>query len=303
MDQIQWTQPPSDLPSIVDSPLSHDSRWPCDIANSSQNTQPGPWNECYYPVPLSSADITASSQLACSSSVSLDPTFAQSNIFNTMSSNMAQYPYIRGQESPTPTTSDQDSSYQEHLQSMTSQPHFTPSHARRHNSYPEFDHASTFSSSRSNPFPSGASATSLSGHGSEEEGGTTKEQEERLLLELKDEQNQSWKKIADIFRSQCNKDYSVPALQMRYRRLRQRRLLDFNDADQAALMAAYDYWETKRWEIISEKMAEFGATDSWTPKACSAAWLRLKNREHSMNSQGQLNTQLPDIWRPMDVLN
>lgn len=79
-------------------------------------------------------------------------------------------------------------------------------------------------------------------------------QEEHLLLELKDRQNRPWKVIVEQIQAQSGKAYSVPALQMRYRRLRRRRLLDISNADLAALLQAYDYWETKRWTIISQEV-------------------------------------------------
>ena len=47
-------------------------------------------------------------------------------------------------------------------------------------------------------------------------------QEERLLLHLKDEENLAWKEIAARFSAQLGKTSQVPALQMRYKRLREK---------------------------------------------------------------------------------
>ena len=47
-------------------------------------------------------------------------------------------------------------------------------------------------------------------------------EEEQLLLKLKHEQSLPWKDIAKEFEIQLNRMYQVPALQMRYKRLRER---------------------------------------------------------------------------------
>lgn len=218
-----------------------------------------------------------------------------------MPTDLATFPYLMHNQANSPPMTHNNSPFIDPLQEVTTQTGFPIMQGHRGSTGFDFDQPDSSYHATHSSHAYQSSAASASGHGSEEESGSSKELEERLLLQLKDEQNQSWKKIADIFKSQCGKDYSVPALQMRYRRLRQRRLLDFNDADQAALMAAYDYWETKRWEIISEKMVEFGATDTWTPKACSAAWLRLKGREDASSNRSLSSDQVMGMWRPMDV--
>jgi hypothetical protein len=47
-------------------------------------------------------------------------------------------------------------------------------------------------------------------------------EEEKLLLELKEEQNLPWKEIAQKFEAQFKRPHQVPALQMRFKRLRER---------------------------------------------------------------------------------
>ncbi|KAI4285035.1 MAG: hypothetical protein L6R38_000987 [Xanthoria sp. 2 TBL-2021] len=47
-------------------------------------------------------------------------------------------------------------------------------------------------------------------------------EEEQLLLKLKEEENLPWKDIAVRFQTDLGKSYQVPALQMRYKRLRER---------------------------------------------------------------------------------
>ena len=47
-------------------------------------------------------------------------------------------------------------------------------------------------------------------------------EEEQLLLKLKEEENLPWKDIATRFQTDLGKSYQVPALQMRFKRLRER---------------------------------------------------------------------------------
>lgn len=47
-------------------------------------------------------------------------------------------------------------------------------------------------------------------------------EEEQLLLKLKEEENLPWKDIAVRFQTDLGKSYQVPALQMRFKRLRER---------------------------------------------------------------------------------
>lgn len=47
-------------------------------------------------------------------------------------------------------------------------------------------------------------------------------EEEQLLLKLKEEENLPWKDISVRFRTDLGKIYQVPALQMRLKRLRER---------------------------------------------------------------------------------
>ena len=47
-------------------------------------------------------------------------------------------------------------------------------------------------------------------------------EEEQLLLKLKEEENLPWKDIATRFQQELGKQYQVPALQMRFKRLRER---------------------------------------------------------------------------------
>lgn len=79
-------------------------------------------------------------------------------------------------------------------------------------------------------------------------------EEDKLLLQLKDEQQLAWKDIATKFQSETGKAYMIPALQMRYKRLKER-LQVWTEADVEALRQAHEYWESKKFDIISAKVS------------------------------------------------
>lgn len=78
--------------------------------------------------------------------------------------------------------------------------------------------------------------------------------EERLLIHLKEEKSLTWKEIAQRFQSDLGISYQIPALQMRYKRLKEK-IRVWSKSDLEALRQARDYWETKKWEIISNKVS------------------------------------------------
>lgn len=93
-----------------------------------------------------------------------------------------------------------------------------------------------------------ASASSVGGRQAE------LSEEEQLLLKLKHEDNLPWKDIAKEFETQLGRSYQVPALQMRFKRLRER-MRTWNEEDVHALEAAYEYWEKSKFEIIAQKVS------------------------------------------------
>ena len=78
-------------------------------------------------------------------------------------------------------------------------------------------------------------------------------EEERLLLSLKDDQSLPWKDIAAKFGAETGKVHMIPALQMRYKRLKER-LQVWTEADVEALKQAHEYWEMRKFDIISAKV-------------------------------------------------
>ncbi|MCJ1271484.1 hypothetical protein MMC22_011385 [Lobaria immixta] len=96
-------------------------------------------------------------------------------------------------------------------------------------------------------------------------------EEEQLLLKLKEEENLPWKDIAVRFQTDLGKFYQVPALQMRFKRLRER-MRTWTETDVQALEQAYDYWEKFQFDIIAAKMLDFGASERWPAKYCERKW-------------------------------
>lgn len=78
-------------------------------------------------------------------------------------------------------------------------------------------------------------------------------EEDKLLVQLKDEENMPWKDIAAKFQSELGKTYQIPALQMRLKRLRERMRV-WSEADLRALRLAHEYWVQSKFDIISQKV-------------------------------------------------
>jgi hypothetical protein len=78
--------------------------------------------------------------------------------------------------------------------------------------------------------------------------------EDKLLIQLKDEESMPWKDIASRFQSDLGKTYQIPALQMRLKRLRERMRV-WTEADVRALRMAHEYWVQSKFDIISQKVS------------------------------------------------
>ncbi|KAI4279516.1 MAG: hypothetical protein LQ337_000217 [Flavoplaca oasis] len=116
--------------------------------------------------------------------------------------------------------------------------------------------------------------------------------EEQLLLKLKEEENLPWKDIAVRFQTDLGKSYQVPALQMRFKRLRER-MRTWTETDVQALEQAYDYWEKFQFDIIAAKMLDFGASERWPAKYCARKWDEIHPGRLPFNAQSHF---LQDPW-------
>lgn len=82
-------------------------------------------------------------------------------------------------------------------------------------------------------------------------------EEDKLLLKLKEQESMPWKDIAARFQTDLQKSYQIPALQMRYKRLRERMRV-WTDTDRQALRMAHEYWAQNKFEIIAQKVCIAG---------------------------------------------
>lgn len=78
-------------------------------------------------------------------------------------------------------------------------------------------------------------------------------EDDRFLVQLKEDENLPWKDIATRFQTDKGKNFQVAALQMRYKRLREKFRV-WEEQDVNALKLAHEYWEKYKWEIISAKV-------------------------------------------------
>jgi hypothetical protein len=78
-------------------------------------------------------------------------------------------------------------------------------------------------------------------------------EEDKLLLQLKEEESMPWKDIAARFQTDLGKSYQIPALQMRLKRLRERMRV-WTDTDVRALRMAHEYWVQNKFDIIAQKV-------------------------------------------------
>ena len=81
-------------------------------------------------------------------------------------------------------------------------------------------------------------------------------EDDRFLVQLKEEEALPWKDIANRFQTDLGKNFQVAALQMRYKRLREKFRV-WEEQDVKALQLAHEYWEKYKWEIISAKVSLF----------------------------------------------
>ena len=102
------------------------------------------------------------------------------------------------------------------------------------------------------------------------------EDEDRLILTLKDDRALPWRDIAEEFTATTGKVSQVPALQMRYMRLKER-LEVWTERDTEALQEAVKYWEERKFKVVSEKVYSLHISRC-TP--LTSLHLRLFGAEH-----------------------
>ncbi|KAK0247888.1 hypothetical protein LTS09_016989 [Friedmanniomyces endolithicus] len=112
-------------------------------------------------------------------------------------------------------------------------------------------------------------------------------EDDRYLVQLKDDENLPWKDIATRFHTDKGKHFQVAALQMRYKRLREKYRV-WEEQDMSALRQAYEYWEKYKWQIISAKMVDFNITERWPERHCARKWQEMESLSlsHPMTTAG-----------------
>ncbi|KAL5113237.1 hypothetical protein ACEQ8H_008891 [Pleosporales sp. CAS-2024a] len=99
-------------------------------------------------------------------------------------------------------------------------------------------------------------------------------EEDKFLLQLKEEESMPWKDIAARFQTDLGKSYQIPALQMRLKRLRERMRV-WTETDVRALRMAHEYWHQNKFDIIAQKMLEYGSQEKWTSRQCARKWAEI----------------------------
>jgi hypothetical protein len=78
-------------------------------------------------------------------------------------------------------------------------------------------------------------------------------EDERFLVSLKEDEGLPWREIVKRHYTDKGVTIAAAALQMRYKRLKERNRR-WEEKDLAALRQAFQYWESEKWHIISEKV-------------------------------------------------
>ncbi|KAI9671343.1 MAG: hypothetical protein M1831_004252 [Alyxoria varia] len=129
----------------------------------------------------------------------------------------------------------------------------------------------------------------------------TLDQENELLLSLRDEHGLPWKEITRRFQIILGRQYQTPALQMRYTRIKQRQTPPWTEQDTAALRMAQEFYVKKRYEIIAEKMREFGATEQWSPRVCARKMQQLDPNKIKGDKRADADRQNSGMGTPDSV--
>lgn len=118
-------------------------------------------------------------------------------------------------------------------------------------------------------------------------------EDDRWILKLKQEGKLTWKQISTKFLKERGRIYEVPALQMQWKRLRDR-LRAWSEGDIQALRLAHQFWLEHKFEIIATKvrvslfdlreherliqvsqLVDFGSSEKWSAKQCQQKWAEL----------------------------
>ncbi|KAF2862607.1 RNB-domain-containing protein [Piedraia hortae CBS 480.64] len=110
-------------------------------------------------------------------------------------------------------------------------------------------------------------------HRSTHPSGGSLSEDDKLLLSLK-ASGLPWKEIAEKFALARGHTVQIAALQMRYKRLRERGRI-WTEKDLRNLAKAVDLWEEERWVFVAKEMEELGSQEQWSADECEKMWVEL----------------------------
>ncbi|KAK2816784.1 hypothetical protein FQN49_007987 [Arthroderma sp. PD_2] len=112
---------------------------------------------------------------------------------------------------------------------------------------------------------------------------TQLEEETDYAINLRND-GYAWKEVVSRVNFEYNANYTASRLQMRITRRWQRMMKGWTEDDIRALQNAHSYWETEKFEIISQKIQDFGATKRWTPSQCEQKWELLQTHSRALET-------------------
>ncbi|TKA31650.1 hypothetical protein B0A50_01727 [Salinomyces thailandicus] len=124
-------------------------------------------------------------------------------------------------------------------------------------------------------------------------------EDDRFLVQLKEDESLPWKDIANRFQVDKGRNFNIAALQMRYKRLREKFRV-WEEQDLQALKLAHEYWEKYKWEIISGKMLEFGIQERWPPRHCARKWQDLEQQAAMLASSAGITPGMSQFSSPIE---
>ena len=80
-----------------------------------------------------------------------------------------------------------------------------------------------------------------------------------------------WKEIVKDYEKEFGLLKTEAALQMQRKRLRET-LRVWTDIDTKALESAHEYWQNNKFDIIAQKMVDYGVDEKWSPSQCQKKW-------------------------------
>lgn len=125
-------------------------------------------------------------------------------------------------------------------------------------------------------------------------------EDDRFLVQLKEKESLPWKDIANRFQSDLGKNFQVAALQMRYKRLREK-FREWQDEDIHALRLAHEYWEKNKWDIIAQKMLDNGINERWPSRHCARKWQELETQAATLAATASMTPALSQFSSPIDA--